>query len=423
MTVAAPAAPAGAATAAGAEAPLAAYSLFAAMLAMAGLPIYIHAPKVYAEEFGIGLGLLGAVLFGLRLFDLVQDPALGWLVARLGPARPAAAGAATLMMALAMAGLFAVAPPVAPVLWFALTLAVLFTAYSSLTIAFYARGVVRGAGMGPGGDLRLAGWREGGALIGVCLAAMAPAALAGLPVGPYAAFAAAFAAVCALAAYAMRREWRAPVATGPSGFSAVLGDRIAFGLLVLALVNAAPVAVTSTLFLFFVESRLGAPGWEGPLLILFFLSAAAAAPVWARAAQRFRPRPVLLAAMVMSVLAFAYAATLGSGQILAFAIVCILSGAMLGADMVILPALFSRRLAVIAPGAGTGFGLWSFATKFTLAFAAAILLPVLQRSGFVTGGANADAALRTLTILYAVVPCALKIAAIALLAVTRLPED
>ncbi len=49
-----------------------------------------------------------------------------------------------------MLGLFAVAPPVAPLLWFALMLALLFSAYSFLTIAFYAarRGPCGGSGPG-----------------------------------------------------------------------------------------------------------------------------------------------------------------------------------------------------------------------------------------------------------------------------------
>ncbi|NNF72918.1 MAG: sugar:cation symporter, partial [Rhodobacteraceae bacterium] len=34
---------------------LPAYALFAAMLAMAGLPIYIHAPKFYVDEYGVSL--------------------------------------------------------------------------------------------------------------------------------------------------------------------------------------------------------------------------------------------------------------------------------------------------------------------------------------------------------------------------------
>ena len=56
---------------------LAQWSLFAALIAAAGLPIYIHAPTVYAETYGIGLGALGFTLAGLRLIDVVQDPLLG----------------------------------------------------------------------------------------------------------------------------------------------------------------------------------------------------------------------------------------------------------------------------------------------------------------------------------------------------------
>ena len=56
---------------------LPAYALFAALLACAGLPIYVHAPKFYVDEYGVSLTALGAVLFGLRLLDVVQDPLLG----------------------------------------------------------------------------------------------------------------------------------------------------------------------------------------------------------------------------------------------------------------------------------------------------------------------------------------------------------
>jgi GPH family glycoside/pentoside/hexuronide:cation symporter len=181
--------------------------------------------------------------------------------------------------------------------------------------------------------------------------------------------------------------------------------------------------VSSTLFLFFVESRLGAPGWEGPLLVLFFLSAAFSAPVWSRLAQRYGARNTLLAAMVLSIVAFLFVLTLGEGEILPFALICVVTGATIGADLTLLPALFARRMADIAPNAGTGFGLWSLVQKLTLAFAAVLLLPILEASGFVSGATgNSTDALRTLTYLYALVPCLLKLIAIALLLATPMKE-
>lgn len=401
---------------------LAPWALFSALIAAAGLPIYIHAPKVYADDYGVSLAALGAVLFGLRLLDVVQDPVLGWLAERTRAVRGAMVAGAVAVLAASMLGLFAVAPPVAPILWFALTLTGLFSAFSFLTIAFYAEGVAKAAALGEAGHLRLAGWRETGALLGVSLAAVAPVALGAVMGAPFAGFALGFAALALLALLAMRGEWTGGGTAPGGGWRPVLADPLARRLLAIALVNAAPVAVTSTLFLFFVESRLAAPGWEGPLLLLFFLSAAASAPVWSRLATRYGEKPMLLAGMVLAIAAFVFAYTLGPGDALAFALICAASGAAMGADLTLLPALFARRMAVIAPQAAAGFGLWSFVSKFALAFAAVTLLPVLDRAGF-TGPDSPEAALSLLSILYALIPCALKLIAIALLLATPVTEE
>jgi GPH family glycoside/pentoside/hexuronide:cation symporter len=397
--------------------------LFAALIAAAGLPIYIHAPKFYVDEYGVSLAALGGVLFALRLIDVVQDPLLGWIADVGRRQRRGMVASAAILMAMAMLALFAVPPPIAPLAWFALTLGVMFTAFSFLTIAFYAEGVSKAETLGPGGHVRLAGWRETGGLIGISLASVAPVALAGLTLHPFAAFAVGFAALAVIAVLAMRQEWEGVVAPR-SDFRIALRDAMTRRLLLLALVNSAPVAVTSTLFLFFVESRLQAPGWEGPLLLLFFLAAAVSAPLWSRAAARFGARRTLMAGMILAIVTFGFATLLGSGDTMAFALICVASGAALGGDMTLLPAIFARHLAQSTPEAGpaTAFGLWSFVSKLSLALAAATLLPLLQAQGFTPGTGNSAVALTTLSLLYAALPCALKLLAIALLALTPVPE-
>lgn len=406
------------------------WSLFAAMIAAAGLPIYIHAPKFYVDSYGVSLAALGFTLAALRLIDVVQDPLLGWLAERARAQRAALVWGAAMVMALAMIGLFAVAPPIAPLAWFALTLTLLFSGFSFLTILFYAQGVEKAAQLGADGHFRLAGWRETGSLLGVSIAAVAPVALAALTASPFTGFAIGFAALALIAAFAMRAEWRsaprptpaeAPIA-GLSVFRPVLADALARRLLLIALLNAAPVAVTSTLFLFFVESRLAAPGLEGPLLLLFFLSAAASAPGWSKAAARFGAKRSLMAAMVLAIAAFLWAVVLGAGDVLPFALICAASGAALGADLTLLPALFARRLASLGRGEGAAFGLWSFVSKLSLALAAATLLPALSAAGFTPGTDNTADALFALSLLYAALPCALKVIALTLLATTRITE-
>lgn len=402
---------------------LGAYALYGGILSAAGLPIYLYAPKYYADSFGVSLAALGGLLFALRLVDFAQDPALGWLSERLGAARGIAVSIGAGLLALSMIALFAVTPPIDPLWWFALSITGLFTAFSFLTINFYAQGVTK-AGEIDGGHVRLAAWRESGALLGVCVAAVLPTALEPVVGQPFAVFAGVFAAMVVLASLVMLPEWRPRAdAPAPTPMKTILGDPTAFRLLALALVNATPLAVSSTLFLFFVESRLAAPGWEGPLLVLFFLAAAFSAPVWSRLAEHFGTRRTLLAAMILSIITFLFVLTLGPGDIVPFAVICVITGATIGADLTLLPALFARRMAEISPNAGQGFGLWSLVQKLTLAFAAVLLLPALEAAGFQSGSPdNSEDALRMLSILYALVPSLLKLIAIALLIATPMKE-
>ena len=401
---------------------LPAYTGFAAVLAGAGLPIYIYAPKYYADTFGVSLTALGTLLFALRLFDVIQDPVLGWISERLTHTKKITITLTAVVMALSMIGLFAIAPPIAPIWWFGLTVTGLFTAFSFLTINFYAQGVSK-AGPDPQGHVRLAAWRESGALLGVCIAAVIPTVLIGVVADPFAAFAYGFATVTLIAAYFMWPEWKDRVTQEPSQIGDIIRDRTARKLLILALVNATPLAVSSTLFLFYVESKLGAVGWEGALLLLFFLAAAVSSPFWSALARRYREKPVLLTAMVLAVASFAYTLTLSPGDVIPFAVECVLSGATIGADLTLLPAMFAKRMAVISPNGGQGFGLWNLVNKFTLAFAAVVLLPLLEISGFQAGATSLPAeAITMLTLLYALVPSLLKLVAIGLLVATKLED-
>jgi GPH family glycoside/pentoside/hexuronide:cation symporter len=80
-------------------------------------------------------------------------------------------------------------------------------------------------------------------------------------------------------------------------------------------------------------------------------------------------------------------------------------------------------MARIAPGASGAFGLWSFVSKLSLAFAAIALLPALEAAGFRAGTDNSEDALLALSLAYGLVACLLKLLAIGLLATTNWKED
>jgi Na+/melibiose symporter-like transporter len=87
----------------------------------------------------------------------------------------------------------------------------------------------------------------------------------------------------------------------------------------------------------------------------------------------------------------------------------------------LLPALFSVSLTRAGLNPALAFGIWTFAGKLGLALAAFVVMPVLQWQGYQPGQANDAAALSALGLLYAALPCALKLAALAMVA--RLPPE
>ncbi|WP_068112066.1 MFS transporter [Tropicimonas marinistellae] len=398
-------------------------SLYALMLASAGIPLYIHLPRFASVNLGIGLASIGALLLSIRLVDLVQDPLIGWAIDRWPGAQVGFAMAAAAGLAVGFPLLFTLdAGPT--VIWQLLAvLVLLFSAYSLGSILLYGRSETLAGSRDPRQLMTLAGWREAGMLAGVVIAAMAPTLLSGAggEADSYVAFGFLLGIVACLVAGLTLPMWRRPVRPGASLSLSGLRRAGALRLLSLALVNSLPVAITSTLFLFFVEDRLELTGMAGPFLLLFFLSAGLSVPGWARLANRIGARSVLLLAMPLAILGFVGAGFIGPGNAAAFAVICIASGAALGADMVVLPAMFSVALTRSGLNASAAFGIWSFAGKLGLALAAFLVLPALEASGFAPGTDNTPDAIRALTIAYAIIPCILKLFAMAL--VLALPNE
>lgn len=398
-------------------------SLYALMLAAAGIPLYIHLPRFASVNLGIGLGTIGTILLLIRLVDLVQDPLIGWAIDRWPKAQTLFAVAAALGLAIGFPALFAPRSGPHVIAQLVGILILLFSAYSLGMILLYGRSATLAKRATPDGLMTLAAYREGGMLAGVVIAAIAPTVFLamGAEAQGYPAFGLFLGGIALATALVTLPIWHRAVIVGDRLSLAGLGDAGALRLLVLALVNSLPVAITSTLFLFFVEDRLNLPGKAGPLLILFFLSAGLSVPLWARCSQKLGPRTILMMAMPLAILGFSGAAFLAPGNLAGFAIICVVSGAALGADLVILPAMFSVALTQGGLRASQAFGIWSFAGKLGLALAAFAVLPMLQRSGFVPGAHNDAAALRALNICYAVIPCILKLGAFGL--VLALPTE
>lgn len=119
---------------------------------------------------------------------------------------------------------------------------------------------------------------------------------------------------------------------------------------------------------------------------------------------------------------FAFAPLLEPGSLYAFGAITVITGVLLGFDLALPPSI--QADVVDADTAVTGvqrsglyFAAWGLATKLALALGAGVVFPLLSLAGFdpALGPNNSPSSLFTLAAVYAWLPIALKLVAVALM--------
>jgi glycoside/pentoside/hexuronide:cation symporter, GPH family len=395
-----------------------AYGALGLPLAFVALPLYVVLPNHYAAQFGVPLAALGALLLGARLLDAIADPLIGrwadrWFAHSVRRVL-ALAGVAAVLAVLGFHALFfpTVAGTSALLVWCGAFLAITYLSYSVLSVVHQAWGARLGGDAAQ--RTRVVAWREGLALVGVLTASVLPS-VAGLGATSVV-FAASLVVGLLCLARAPRPQALARSATDEQAV-APWSNPAFRRLMAVFVVNGIASAVPATLVLFFIRDRLALSAYEPLFLFSYFAAGALSMPLWVRAVPRYGLARLWLAGMLLSIAAFVWAATLGSGQLGGYLAVCIASGLALGADLALPSALLAgviQRAGHAGRAEGAYFGWWNFAIKLNLALAAGVALPLLAALGY-TPGAQDESALSALTLAYCLLPCALKLVAAALL--------
>jgi Na+/melibiose symporter-like transporter len=400
----------------------AAYGLLGLPLAFVALPVYVHLPNLYAQQYGVPLAALGAVLLLSRSIDAVVDPWLGRFGDRLYRHSWQAVWVAALLLASVVALGFAALffPPVASLSpagllgWVGCALTLSHLAYSGLGILHQAWAARQGGG--GIAQSRWVAWREGFALVGVLLASALPA------IWGWALTTALLVVMLVLGLVTWQRTaQQAPAVLAPADAGAQASSlwqprkHIGFRrLLLVFMLNGLASAVPATLVLFFVQDLLQAPKAMEPLFLgLYFAAGALSFPLWLQVIDRIGLLRTWATGMTLSVLAFVSVITLGAGDTTGFLVVCALSGMALGADLTVPGALLNQlidRCGERGRTDGAFMGWWNLATKLNLALAAGLSLPLLGLWGYAPGQQGADAVL-ALGLAYGLLPCVLKLLA------------
>lgn len=412
---------------------LVAYGLLSIPLTMAALPIYVNVPKFYADVIGLNLMAIGGLLLAARIFDAVQDPLLGYWSDRTRDTKWGRniwmiAGAP--LLAISMLGLFNPPTLSQPMMmwWLVAMLLVVYTAFSMIQISYQAYGAE--ISDHPLQRTRVTSYREGLGLVGVFMAAALPQVLSNLygPREGYAIFAVLF--IPLILVLVVMTVWLSPKpqvreqAVAKNAFANMLlplKNAHFKRLLVVFVFNGIAASIPATLVLFFIEDVIKAPQYSAQFLIAYFAAGAAGMPLWIWLSGKLGKARAWFIGMIVSIIAFIWAFTLGAGDVVPFMIICVLSGLGLGADLSLPPSILADVIDEddkrgLGRNEGAYFGLWNLVSKMNLALAAGIALPLLAVLGYMPKGDNSVASLTYLAAIYALLPCLLKaFAAVALI--------
>ena len=120
--------------------------------------------------------------------------------------------------------------------------------------------------------------------------------------------------------------------------------------------------------------------------------------------------------MILAVSAFITVPALPAGAELLFMSICILTGAALGADLVLPPAIQADvadydRWRFNSDRLGLLFALWGMTTKLALAVAVGVALPAVQWLGF-SPETPSETGRVVLIVIYAGIPAVIKLVAV-----------
>lgn len=399
---------------------------------MVGIPVYVYLPKFYTDSIGLDIGIVGAILLAVRLFDAISDPAVGLLsdrtTASAGRRRPWIAIASPLLC-LSLLALFippADASTAVLTVWFAANVFTLFLFWTCVTVPYESLGPELSFDY----DERtsIMALRDGALIGGTLVAAIMPAVFrnvfADLPEieqdravfkGMALSYVPVILAACAWCFFKVKEisPKRRPAAKNWSFEESrkLLGNRPFVILLASYTVAALGSNLPATMIPYYVEYVLKAEGAEG-FLLLYFLVGILLLPFWVWLSGKIGKKSAWISAVLINTLSFFSVFWLGEGDTTAYAILVCLSGIGFGATVALPSAMQAdvidyEELRSGERREGAIIGIWSVAKKMAAALGVGIALILLGWAGYEANQEQSESVIFLLRSLYAAVPCAL----------------
>ena len=422
-----------------------AYALPALALAVVGIPVYVYIPKFYTDVVGVDIAVVGYLLFGVRVFDAVTDPLIGWWSDRLrspmGRRRPFIITGAVL---LAAAMFFLFTPPRqaadgTQTLWLAVWIYTLFLFWTLTAVPYESLGPELTRDYNE--RTSLFALRDGFLIAGTLLAAAAPAlikAVFGIEQGPegerktFLSLALVYMPLligtCAWCVLRLREVPGRPDTRRTSlkeSLTLIQRNRPFVILLAAFTISALGANLPAALILYYVEYVLKAANAEA-FLLAYFVTGIVFLPLWIKVARRWGKKKAWLMSMAVNTMAFLGVFFLGEGDARLYGILVVASGIGFGATLALPSALQADvidydELISGKRREGHYVGLWSVAKKLSAAVGLGIGLGALGATGYMPNAQQSETVEWVIRCFYALIPSVCNM--IAMVIALRYPLD
>ncbi len=390
-------------------------------LSFVAIPLYLNISDFYARKFALDLITIGSLLILVRAIDLLQDPLIGNFSDQLSKRNFSHQKILRYSCIFLAISFFAVFNPphilntTQASIWFVVTLIITYTGFNFAVINFES--IIALTARNNQQRISLNSVKEFLGLIGMILAFILPTVFAEDEQKSYLVLSFVFVGLIALFLTILLPKESESVITKKqektSLFSTFKDRKFVFFLIILT-INSISTSLPAANLNFFTRDVLQAESHLGWFLAIYFLSACFFIPLWKLCFNRFGLVKSWIAAIFGSVLTFVFAYFLNSETANLFFIVCLFSGAFLGADLIAAPAILGNISSQNPAITSSYFALWNMMNKFGLMIAASGSLIILGFLGYHPGN-SAIANLDNVRLFYALLPCALKLCVIWLL--------
>ncbi|WP_320034164.1 MFS transporter [Halarcobacter sp.] len=394
------------------------YALLAFPLATIGLPLYIYLPTFYATNVGIDIALVGIILFIARISDVFTDPLLGVLsdkcLKKYNSRKPLMIVGAFLLV---ISFYFLINPSLEyKSYWLFFFSVLIYFAWSMISIPYLTWSSELSTNYYE--KTKLNSFREVSTILGLLLALVAPYFASSDRIEEklnilFMVFFFVFVIFFLISMIKITPQQKALNNTFNLKDIKEVYKKIPqlktlqLGYFFNNLANAIP----ATLFLLFIETVIKKEENSSEVLILYFLSGVLALPLWTLLSKKIGKKNVWIASILLASSSFIFVIFLEENDLLLFAVISIVSGLSLGADIAFPTAIqadLTQKIKTINDNiSGLVFGIWTMITKISLALSIAISFGILGLVDFDKQNLTATSLL-TITLLYGLVPVVLK---------------